>query len=185
VVSATHRDLESMIERDELRRDLYARLAGYELSLPPLCERSVDLGHLVGRLLAEVGAPRASFTADAALAMASYSWPLNVRELKAALVQAVALAAGDPLGLEHLPRTLREPAAQWAGERAVPRPAGREARAPGVETPRDAKTRAQLVELLTAHAGNVAAVARAMGKHRRQIHRWMDQFELAPNDFRT
>jgi transcriptional regulator with GAF, ATPase, and Fis domain len=51
--------------------------------------------------------------------------------------------------------------------------------------PRDDRLRAQLVELLTRHAGNVAAIAREVGKHRRQIHRWLDRLDLDPDDFRA
>ena len=178
IVSASHRDLEAMIDSGRLRRDLYARLAGHEITLPALSDRLEDLGLLVARILAEQGAPEASFTAEAALALAAYAWPHNVRELKAALVHAVALSKGEPIGKAELPRAIREGEA----DRARPRDLGAAA---GVHNPRDAKVRQELIDLLKAHGGNVAAVAREMGKHRRQVQRWMERFELDPDAFRV
>jgi DNA-binding NtrC family response regulator len=174
VVAATHRDLAAMIAAGELRADLHARLAGYELVLPSLADRRADLGLLVARLLAAHTRYEGSFSDDAALAMARYGWPYNVRELKAALAQAVARAGDGPIGLQHLPENVRSPATPPAAELE---PAG-------VRSARDERLRARLEELLVRHAGNVASVARELGKHRKQVQRWLERVDLDADDFR-
>ena len=96
VISATHRDLDGMVSRSEFRGDLYARLAGYNVALPPLRERLDDIGLLIGALFRRVLGERAvghpGFELDAARALLAYEWPMNVRELESALRAGAALA---------------------------------------------------------------------------------------------
>ena len=176
VVAATNRDLADLIEADRFRSDLYARLAGFTLELPPLAERREDLGVLVARLLTSIGAPsELRFQTDAIRALFRYPWPRNIRELASALRRAVALTGDGQIGLAHLPKEI----ASW-------QPAGtsQAETEPGVRSAKDARIRVQLLELLQCHHGNLAAVARDMGKHRRQIHRWLQRFEIDPESFR-
>jgi transcriptional regulator with AAA-type ATPase domain len=178
VVSATHRDLEAMRAHGEFREDLYARLAGFEVTLPPLSRRMVDFGLIVAAMLERRGAHPA-FSAEAVLALSTYPWPRNARELEAALAQALALAGRDPITREHLPPLVR------LGRSAPPSPTGDEPPpAASSLSERDLRIRGRLVALLAEHRGNVAAVARAMGKHRRQIHRWMERFGLSGGRYR-
>ena len=100
-------------------------------------------------------------------ALIQYPWPLNVRELRQTLARAVVLAGGGRLDVSHLPR---EVAAAAAARPAAPEPSEEERR--------DEALRRELVGLLEAHGGNVSEVARAMGKARMQIHRWMKRFGL-------
>ncbi len=104
VVAATHRPLKEMAEAASFRADLYFRLAGLELELPPLRERPRDLVRFVDMGLRS----RATLTREASSALRAWPWPGNVRELLAALEAAVALAPGRVVSLEHLPRALRE-----------------------------------------------------------------------------
>lgn len=174
IVAASHRDLEAMMEDESLRRDLYARLAGFELTLPALRERPEDLGLLVDSFIREEGDDGVSFSAEASEALCRHDWPFNVRELKAAVHRAVALADGEPIELDHLP-----PAVASASVAQAP-----DSQATSSDSPRDARLHAQLTELLDRHAGNVAAVARELDKHPRQIHRWLKRVNIDPNDFR-
>lgn len=174
VVAASHRDLEAMMKSGTLRHDLYARLAGFELHIPPLRERREDLGLLIARFISEERDEGVSFSAEAAESLCRHPWPFNIRELKAAINRAIALADGDVIQLDHLPPAL-------ASELGVPISDAAETRA---DSPRDARLRAQLSELLERHAGNVAAVARDLDKHPRQIHRWLKRVAIDPNDFR-
>jgi transcriptional regulator of acetoin/glycerol metabolism len=159
LVAATHHDLAERVERELFRRDLYARLAGFSVSLPPLRERREDLGLLVAALL-----PRDTrISCAAARLLISHGWPLNVRELESCLTVAAALARGGPIRIEHLPATVREQ--------------------PALDE-HDQTKREELVALLREHAGNVSAIARATGKARAQIHRWLRRFQLDPDAFR-
>jgi len=174
VVAATQRPLETLVEAGAFRADLYARLAGFQLRLPPVRERTEDLGLLVGALLQRLAPARADrirFSGEAARALLLHDWPLNVRELEQCLAAAIALAGDRAIGLEHLPEPVR------AGANA----AG--AAAPG-PTDEDRRRKDQIVALLREHGGNISAVARATGKARLQIQRWIKRYGLDPETFR-
>ena len=159
VICATHRDLAAAVAAGDFREDLSARLLGATLPLPPLRERPEDLSLLISTLLERAHA-EASFTVDAARALYAHGWPLNVRELEHALATASALAAGGRIEAVHLPEALR-------GAPVVPAP-----------PPADEEIRIALVTALERHGGNLAAVARELGKDRTQIRRWMKRFGL-------
>ena len=99
VVCATHRDLPRMVEDGRFRQDLYFRLAGYEIRIPPLRERLSDLPRLVehfrARLAPELGRGRSSPASEEFLArLARHPWPGNVREL-AHTIRRVLIDAGS------------------------------------------------------------------------------------------
>ena len=162
VVSATHQDLAGRIHAGAFRQDLYARLAGFEVALPPLRERREDVGALVAAILPRVcEAPaQVSFHRAAARALLAHGYPLNVRELEQALRAAVVLAEGGEVKLEHLPEAMREA------------PAATSALAAAALRPEDRALRERLIEVLRDSRGNVMAAARAMGKAPVQIRRW-------------
>jgi transcriptional regulator with GAF, ATPase, and Fis domain len=178
VVVATHRDLESLVEEGRFRADLYARLTGLEVELPPLRERRADLGLLIPTLLRRAGAPSTlRLSREAARALLRWRWPHNVRELERALAVAVALAGSGRVELAHLPepvRTAPEPVVE-APPPLQPRPLSEA----------DIARRTQLIELLRAHRGNVSAVAREMGVARMQVQRWCRRFHVDPASFRA
>jgi len=111
--AATLRDLDQLVAAGRFRQDLYARVSGVTLELPPLRERRADLGMLIRALLARIPGGAGARLAPVALrAILRHDWPLNIRELEKALTGAVALAAGDVIDLRHLPDAIRrEPAA--------------------------------------------------------------------------
>jgi hypothetical protein len=111
VIAASDRDLRSFAP-ERFRVDLLARLSGIRLVLPPLRERREDLGLLIREVLRRQkgsAAADVSFTCDAARALLLHPWPQNVRELEKALEASVMLAAGSPVGVEHLPATVVQP----------------------------------------------------------------------------
>jgi transcriptional regulator with PAS, ATPase and Fis domain len=178
VVAATHRDLEALVEEGGFRADLFARLTGLEVELPPLRERRADLGLLLPALLRRAGAPPSlRLSREAARALFRWRWPHNVRELERALAVAVALAGSGRVELAHLPEPIRT-----APDLVPETTAGPEPR-PLSEA--DVARRTQLIELLRAHRGNVSAVAREMGVARMQVQRWCRRFHLDPASFRA
>src|SRR2546428_2329063 len=105
VVAASNRDLERGIAEGWFREDLYFRLKGLVLPLPPLRERRQDIAPLAARFLEEAAAEagrRVSLSEAALLALERHDWPGNVRELQHCLRQAVALAEGTLLGPHDL-----------------------------------------------------------------------------------
>lgn len=96
VIAATHRDLEQEVRAGRFRQDLYYRLAGVTLTMPPLRERPADVVPIAGALLAhavqELGLPPRSFGPDAMASLIGYPWPGNIRELRNEIFRALALA---------------------------------------------------------------------------------------------
>src|SRR5262249_49164031 len=83
IIAATHRDLVTMFHQERFREDLYARMQGFTIALPPLRERRFDLGILIATLLRRHDSSgRARVTPTAARALFAYAWPRNVRELE-------------------------------------------------------------------------------------------------------
>ena len=107
VVSATNRDLERMVADREFREDLYFRIKGVTLTLPPLRERREDIPLLmsffVNRAAEKYGSPIESIDPEVQQRLMAHSWPGNVRQLKSAVENMVVLAGGDTLTPDLLP----------------------------------------------------------------------------------
>jgi transcriptional regulator of acetoin/glycerol metabolism len=105
IIAATHMPLEELVEKGLFRRDLYARLAGYTFTLPPLRDRRVDLGVIAASLFAsgKLGSREVRIHREALRAMLSYDWPMNVRELEQSLRASMILAEDDVISAEDLP----------------------------------------------------------------------------------
>ena len=102
LLAATHQPLEELCRAGRFREDLYYRICGFAVALPPLRERS-DLAYLVERLLPGVMFDDPGcFTSEARSIIAAYSWPGNIRQLKHVLKTAHILADGEAIGAEHL-----------------------------------------------------------------------------------
>jgi two-component system response regulator HupR/HoxA len=99
VIAATHRDLEQRVRDGLFREDLYYRIAGVSITVPPLRERAGDIAPIARRLVAEVGAelgrPGAALSDEALACLMGYPWPGNVRELRNEIARAVALSDHD------------------------------------------------------------------------------------------
>ncbi|HSF40697.1 MAG TPA: sigma 54-interacting transcriptional regulator [Thermoanaerobaculia bacterium] len=175
LICATCRDLPLMVEEGAFRQDLFYRIAGACLHLPPVRERS-DLRDLVRHVLADLAAhdetaagrtPR--IAAEALDGMARQSWPGNVRQIKTALQYALTLAEGDEIRCEHLPPPLlsaRGPQTAWPV--AAPPPA----EAAGPRTL--AALEQDLVRRAVAEAdGNLALAARRLGIARSTLYRFL------------
>lgn len=102
VIAATHRDLEQRVRDGLFREDLYYRIACVTLTVPPLRERSGDIGPIARRLLGDVapalGRPQARLGDDALAALLAYPWPGNIREMRNEVSRAVVLGEGDEIG---------------------------------------------------------------------------------------
>ncbi len=125
VLSATHKDLQRLVEQGEFRQDLYYRINVIELHVPPLRGRGEDIDLLADRYLDRVapewGIERPQLTAAAATALRAYAFPGNVRELENILERAIALCEHnriEPSDL-RLPNRTMEPDA-GAGRTGAP-----------------------------------------------------------------
>jgi transcriptional regulator with PAS, ATPase and Fis domain len=108
IVAATNRSLREMVDRKLFRADLYYRLGGVDIRVPPLRERRSDILELAGYFLERHRDVRRLRLSDAAReALVLYDWPGNVRELERMIERAVALAGGEAIELDDLPSVVR------------------------------------------------------------------------------
>ena len=107
IVAATNRSLLELVERGVFRADLYYRLSGVEIRVPPLRDRREDIPELASHFLERHRhVRRLKLTAAALDALLAYDWPGNVRELERVMERAIALARTDEIRLEDLPPLL-------------------------------------------------------------------------------
>jgi DNA-binding NtrC family response regulator len=184
IVSATRRPLVADAHADTFRADLYARLAGWRLEVPPLRERREDILPLATHFLSR-SAERPGMSTHAAEALLLHPYPFNVRELERAMESSAVRAHGEPmLRRTHLPpefasaHASRSPPVDTGPAR--PTPIVPEALVP----PTDAPDREALVRALEHFGGNVERTASYFGKNRKQIYRWLEAEGIDPADFR-
>ena len=106
VIAATNKNLEEAVKTGAFREDLFYRLNGATLKLPPLRERKEDIPLLVMHFLRKFGSP-SELSKEAFGALMNYSWKGNVRELENVIERAVLLAHDGPIELHHLPDALQ------------------------------------------------------------------------------
>ncbi|MBW1646136.1 MAG: sigma 54-interacting transcriptional regulator [Deltaproteobacteria bacterium] len=107
LVAATNQDLKKRVADGYFRKDLYYRLGGIALSIPPLRERREDIlpiaRHLLAELGEEFGRGQVTLDADVVESLQQYDWPGNVREMANVLSRVLSLIAGDVITREDLP----------------------------------------------------------------------------------
>ncbi|HVX14489.1 MAG TPA: sigma-54 dependent transcriptional regulator [Pirellulales bacterium] len=112
VLTATNRDLEKMVEDGDFRADLYYRLNGYTIKLPPLRERGDDvlvlLEHFVSRFSQTLNKDVQGISPEALELLLKYPWPGNVRELQSVVKQSLLHATGQVLMPDFLPDEVRQ-----------------------------------------------------------------------------
>jgi DNA-binding NtrC family response regulator len=130
VIAATNRDLEAMIARGQFRTDLYYRLKGVVLELPPLRERGDDLSQLASHFLAKVARERGEeprvLSPEALELLKRHPFPGNIRELENVVASASLFAQGRVITLEsfeHLPELRGLAPHGGASQQVEPRPA--------------------------------------------------------------
>ncbi|MGL4513077.1 MAG: sigma-54-dependent transcriptional regulator [Lacipirellulaceae bacterium] len=110
VISATNRDLEAMCDAGDFRLDLFYRLNGFTVTLPPLRERGDDrvmlLQHFLARFNRELGLDVQGIAPDALSRLTAYEWPGNLRELQSVVKQSMLCCAGQVLLASNLPAEL-------------------------------------------------------------------------------
>jgi len=108
LICATHRDLKSMVDAGDFRRDLYYRISVFPIELPALRERQEDLPLLIDVLLNRISSSkRFELHEESLRLLRRYSFPGNIRELRNILERATLLADGNLIRPEHLPDECR------------------------------------------------------------------------------
>jgi len=161
-IAATNRDLPNLVATGEFRQDLYFRLNGISLTVPPLRSRPREIDALASRFIEEAartaGQPVPTLSPPALAALHAHSWPGNVRELRNVLERAVVLTRGviEPRHLMLSPDS--PPAAPPRGD--------------------DASERAKIMDALARAAGNQTKAAALLNMPRRTFLRRLDELDL-------
>jgi transcriptional regulator with PAS, ATPase and Fis domain len=178
IVGATNADLAAAIARGDFREDLFYRLAGAELEVPPLRRRRCDIALLVDHFSRERfdRLPSASGVDREMLALlAGYGWPGNVRELRHVIHRARSRCReGDRLVPRHLTAAIRRRLAAGAMASAPER---------GADRSRGHSTEA-IEAALREHGGNVRRAAQALGISRQQVYRRIRELRLELDRYR-
>jgi len=180
VVCATHRDLATLVQRGEFREDLFYRLNGAVVSLPPLRERT-DIEQLIVKMVREESLEagrEVRLNAECLAMMRSYAWPGNLRELRNAIRYACALCEHAVIGPADLPPAIARSAPsagalcdRITNSRACASMCGGES---------DQHKRDHVVALLRQHQWHVAPAARSLGVSRATLYRWMETLAIVP-----
>jgi two-component system nitrogen regulation response regulator GlnG len=111
IIAATNQDLNALIERLQFRKDLYYRLRGVTVELPPLRDRRDDIPELAHYFLfrynRQFGTPVQSISEETMELLKRYAWPGNVRQLQSVIREALVVSAGLTLLPEFLPPEVR------------------------------------------------------------------------------
>jgi two-component system, NtrC family, response regulator GlrR len=173
LLSATHRDLDAAMAQGLFREDLYYRLDVVSLTLPPLEERREDIpmlaAHFVQQVAAKYGKPINGFAPEALEALASASWPGNVRQLYNVVEQSCALTSTPLIPHSLVLRALRVPAME----------------ALNYAEAKQRFERNYLVQMLKLTDGNVADAARIADRNRTEFYRLLQKHDLTPAMFRS
>ncbi|MGF2733668.1 sigma-54-dependent Fis family transcriptional regulator [Marinobacter sp. DUT-1] len=166
VIAATHQDLGRLIERGDFRADLYYRLNGASLRLPPLRQRA-DRQHVIQTVLENLVAggtfPEVGLRGDAVSALLAYEWPGNIRQLVNALTFAEATCEGGQITANDLPE-------ECVSDR-MPPVADQMVDNDNEQDP--------LLDALRACQWNISEVARHFDVSRPTVYRWMDRQGIA------
>ena len=110
-VSATNQDLKARVKSGEFREDLYFRINGAELHVPPLRQRREDIpllvNHALGKFAAEMDCARLTISEPAMMRLVAYDWPGNVRELFNVVQRMAVIGNGETITLSQVPDDIR------------------------------------------------------------------------------
>ncbi|HHI80483.1 MAG TPA: GAF domain-containing protein [Planctomycetes bacterium] len=108
LITATHRDLEKLVQEGKFREDLFYRIVVADLAIPPLRERKEDIPLLAKHFLKMVGSENYHLPAETLKLLQEHDWPGNVRELESAIRSAQILAEGEIIRPQDLPERIRK-----------------------------------------------------------------------------
>ncbi|EMH4075981.1 two-component system response regulator GlrR [Serratia marcescens] len=172
IISATHRDLQKAMAKNEFREDLYYRLNVVNLKIPALNERAEDIPLLANHLLRDAAQRHKpfvrSFSTDAMKRLMTASWPGNVRQLVNVIEQCVALTSAPVISEALVEQALE----------------GENTALPTFAEARNQFELHYLRKLLQITKGNVTQAARMAGRNRTEFYKLLSRHELDANDFK-
>ena len=171
VISATHRDLQALMQGGLFREDLYYRLNVVHIEMPPLNRRREDIPQLVAHFLAQMakdGGQRKIYAPEAVELLATADWPGNIRQLQNVVRQNVALSQTPIIPVELVQQSL----------------GGGAGKLPSFDEARDEFTRSYLSQILQITGGNVSQAARLAKRNRTDFYKLLGRHQLTPEEFK-
>jgi two-component system response regulator HydG len=176
IVAATNRDLESEVEEQRFREDLYYRLNVVQIHIPPLRARGNDVlvlaQHFVKKFAERMGKGVAGISSEAAKKLVEYDWPGNVRQLENSMERAVTLTRFEQITVEDLPERI----SRYEGSRVTLGDVDSE----HMLTLEQLEKR-YIERVLKAAQGNKTQAAKLLGVDRRTLYRKLERYEGATN----
>ena len=186
IVSATNRNLLEMVEDGGFRQDLYHRLAGHTIFLPPLRQRKADITQLICHFMQSMD-KKAPPTGEALRLLENYNYPGNIRELKYIIELAALKAVDGHICPEHLPDQMRNqrsddiPHEKAATPAETPTETQEHGQSNGMPRNSDASVLGQdtqkVLDALQHCRGNRRAAARELGISERKLYRLLKRYE--------
>ena len=109
IIAATNKDLKAAVRQGDFREDLFYRISGFVLNVPPLRERREDIPLFIKHFSGSTPFRQKRFTKEALAALAAYAWPGNIRELQHVIQRALLLSRGETIAPADLPLDLTAP----------------------------------------------------------------------------
>ena len=173
LITATHRNLDEMVAGGTFREDLFYRIAGANLKTWPLRERGEDVTILANffrkQFFDQNAIPSKEFSSDAQLALESYSWPGNIRELQNIVSRACIMAEGAVIKREDL---ALDPKLMTSGS------SREEQKLDSLEAAKDDWMKKYITDALRIHGGKRSETAKALGIGERTLFRYLDQLHI-------
>jgi DNA-binding NtrC family response regulator len=177
LISATNQDLETVLEKETLRKDFYYRLNVINIQVPPLRERQEDIPllaeHFLSKYLKQTTKEINGFTDEVLRVFCAYKWPGNVRELENTVERGVTLARGNKITLIDLPPHLLNATSSPANYEGKSLTTLKQKAVEDIE-------KKYLLHLMEKYKGNVTRVAEEAGLTRRHIHRIIKIYNIDP-----
>lgn len=164
IIAATNRNLKQKVEEQAFRDDLYYRLAGFTIEIPPLRERREDVPLLSEFLLKNMNERPRHINEEAMKLLMKYPWKGNIRELKNIIERAAVLAEGDTITADLLPHELHH------GEVSIKEISS--------STPLKEVERAHIKRVLESNKGNKTKAAEILGIGTSTLYRKVDEYDL-------
>jgi two-component system response regulator AtoC len=180
-IAATNRNLEAESARGTFRQDLYFRLNGISLSIPPLRERRSEIPELARSFVAQAcqdaSRPELPITAAAMGLLEQYSWPGNIRELKNVMERAVVLCDSTEIGPDQLPSEKMKVAPEPLSE-VETTTGSREGETGQTKSELRVQERQRIIDALAQCAGNQSRAAKMLGIPRRTFISKLDAYGI-------
>jgi transcriptional regulator with GAF, ATPase, and Fis domain len=188
IISSTNRDLRQAVACGDFRADLYHRLNGVPIRIPPLRERRADIvplaEYFASRMARTMGRDETVLTEDARAALEAHLWPGNVRELKNVVERAVVLTRADRVSARELLLEVQEQTERRDTSPPRGKPGGGEEPAvtaddaSGLRAELDAMERRRVIEALERCGNNQSRAAKLLGISRHALIARIERFRL-------